>query len=107
MLLKILEAILTQPGDAKFRKVKTSNKAFAGNSTIINEISTENTRSLWNCPLISSVLSIERSVNLVVSGLLALGGARDLVFKIGFEPTDDFMHLVLPETRCDFPSILY
>lgn len=31
--------------------------------------------------------------------MLVMAGARDLIFRVGFEPTADFLHLVLPPKK--------
>lgn len=31
--------------------------------------------------------------------LVAMPGARDLIFRVGFEPTSDYLHLVLPPRK--------
>ena len=28
-----------------------------------------------------------------------MAGAKDLIFRVGFEPTSDFLHLVLPPRK--------
>ena len=61
MLLKIIDKVLEEPAEEKYRRIRTTNKAFAS--------------------------------------LLAMEHAQALVFAIGFAPTADDKHLVLPQDK--------
>ena len=61
LLLKIIDKVLEEPAEEKYRRIRTTNKAFAS--------------------------------------LLAMEHAQALVFAIGFAPTADYKHLVLPHDK--------
>ena len=91
----------------RYRRIRTENKAFsqllalAGGHALFRQT----LNSARTVLLVASAHPVrvcngtDKHGCLLSAMLVAMTGARDLIFRVGFEPTSDFLHLVLPPRK--------